>query len=140
MARAGDLADWLVRKSTLHPALRRTPMTYNYYMGNRPDPTVKGLEPFFAPLALQLQRAAHARALRLVRCARPAAAPAAPASLAPSRPPARRRRHDIAPPRSGLRLAGCGREPSKGAHGMRVGQRRPGVQRAEVMSAGAVST
>ncbi len=118
MARAGDLADWLVRKSTLHPALRRTPVTYNYYMGGRPDPTVKGLEPFFEPLALQLQRAAYARALRLVRCARPAAGlprlPRATASAGASPPPRRRAG------RSDLRLAGWWGDPSQGAHGMRV--------------------
>lgn len=67
VASAGDLADWLVRKSTLHPAFRRVPFSYSMRMGGRPDPTVKGLEPLFEPLALQLQKAAYARALRLVR-------------------------------------------------------------------------
>lgn len=68
MSRAGDLAHWLVRKSTLHPAVRRVPLAYNLRMRGIPDPTVKGLEPFFEPLAAQLQRAAYARAMRLVRC------------------------------------------------------------------------
>lgn len=68
MSRAGDLAHWLVRKSTLHPAVRRVPLAYNLRMRGLPDPTVKGLEPFFEPLAAQLQRAAYARAMRLVRC------------------------------------------------------------------------
>ena len=67
VARAGDLADWLVRKSTLHPAFRGVAFSYSMRMGGRRDPTVKGLEPLFEPLALQLQKAAYARALRLVR-------------------------------------------------------------------------
>ncbi|KAK9845418.1 hypothetical protein WJX81_006080 [Elliptochloris bilobata] len=71
VSRAGDLAHWLVRKSTLHPALRRVPLSYSMRMDGRPDPTVMNMEPLFEALALQLQKAAHTRALRLVRERRP---------------------------------------------------------------------
>lgn len=69
VARAGDLADWLVRKSLLHPAMRDLPVLYDMMMGGRPDPTTRQAQAAFEPLTLQLQRAAYRRALVLVQCA-----------------------------------------------------------------------
>ena len=71
MSRAGDLADWLVRKSTLHPATRDVPVLTDMVMGGWPDPTMRGMAPGFERLTLQLQRAAYARAMRLIRRALP---------------------------------------------------------------------
>ncbi len=71
MSRAGDLADWLVRKSTLHPAHRDVPVLTDMVMGGWPDPTTRGVAPSFERLTLQLQRAAYARAMRLIRRALP---------------------------------------------------------------------
>ena len=74
VARAGDLADWLVRKSTLHPAARDTPVMYDMRMGGYADPTTRKSAPRFEGLTLQLQRAAYRRAMRLIRRARRALA------------------------------------------------------------------
>ena len=35
------MAEWLVRKSALHPAQRGGPMLYGMEMGGWPDPTTK---------------------------------------------------------------------------------------------------
>ena len=67
MSRAGDLADWLVRKSLMHPTLRGHPVMLDMEMGGYDDPTARGMAPRFENLTLQLQRAAYQRALRLVR-------------------------------------------------------------------------
>ena len=67
MSRAGDLADWLVRKSMMHPRLRNNPVLYDMEMGGRDDPTTRNAEVKFESLTLQLQRAAYQRAHRLVR-------------------------------------------------------------------------
>lgn len=67
VSRAGDLADWLVRKSLMHPTLRSHPVMLDMEMGGYDDPTTRGMAPRFEYLTLQLQRAAYQRALRLVR-------------------------------------------------------------------------
>lgn len=69
VARAGDLADWLVRKSMMHPAMRDVPVRFDMTMGGWPDPTTRGTAGSFEPLTLQLQRAAYRRAITLVQCA-----------------------------------------------------------------------
>lgn len=69
VARAGDLADWLVRKSMLHPAMRDVPVRFDMVMGGWPDPTTRQTAGAFEPLTLQLQRAAYRKALTLVQCA-----------------------------------------------------------------------
>ena len=69
VARAGDLADWLVRKSMLHPAMRDVPVRYDMVMGGWPDPTTRQAAGAFEPLTLQLQRAAYRKALTLIQCA-----------------------------------------------------------------------
>ena len=68
VARAGDLADWLVRKSMMHPAMRDVPVRFDMTMGGWPDPTTRGTAGSFEPLTLQLQRAAYRRAITLVQC------------------------------------------------------------------------
>lgn len=67
VSRAGDLADWLVRKSLLHPTLRGGSIMYDMRMGGRADPTTRNSEVKFEHLTIQLQRAAYERAHRLVR-------------------------------------------------------------------------
>ncbi|EIE24373.1 hypothetical protein COCSUDRAFT_83677 [Coccomyxa subellipsoidea C-169] len=71
VARAGDLADWLVRKSMMHPAMRDVPVRFDMTMGGWPDPTTRGTAGSFEPLTLQLQRAAYRRAITLVQQRRP---------------------------------------------------------------------
>lgn len=41
VARAAELAHWLVRGSTLHPAFKRSPMAFSMRMGGWADPTTK---------------------------------------------------------------------------------------------------
>lgn len=41
MSRAVDLAQYLVRGSTLHPAFRSSSMLYDMDMGGYPDPTTQ---------------------------------------------------------------------------------------------------
>lgn len=67
VSRAGDLADWLVRKSLLHPRMRGLPVLHDMEMGGYDDPTTRNSAPKFEYLTLQLQRAAHQRAHRLVK-------------------------------------------------------------------------
>lgn len=67
MARASDLADWLVRKSMLHPANRDLPVLTNMVMGGHPDPTTRKMQASYEDLTLQLQRAAYRRTLQLVQ-------------------------------------------------------------------------
>lgn len=69
VSRAGDLADWLVRKSLMHPRLRNDNIMYDMNMGGYPDPTTRYSEVKFEHLTIQLQRAAYQRAHRLVRFA-----------------------------------------------------------------------
>jgi len=71
VARAGDLAHWLVRSSTLHPAFRGTTLLWDMRMGGYPDPTVRRLEKQFEGFTVALQRAAYRRALALVAARRP---------------------------------------------------------------------
>lgn len=71
VARAGDLADWLVRKSMMHPAMRDVPVRFDMTMGGWPDPTTRTTSGSFEPLTLQLQRAAYRRAITLVQCVPP---------------------------------------------------------------------
>jgi hypothetical protein len=76
VSRAGDLADWLVRKSLMHPALRGVPIMYDMNMGGYDDPTTRNSEVKYEHLTIQLQRAAYLRAHRLVRWGyQPATAP-----------------------------------------------------------------
>ena len=67
VSRAGDLADWLVRKSLMHPRLRDNAVMYDMDMGGHDDPTTRNAEVKFEDMTLQLQRAAYQRAHRLVR-------------------------------------------------------------------------
>lgn len=67
MARAGDLADWLVRKSMMHPVNRDLPVLTDMVMGGHPDPTTRMMQSSYEQLTVQLQRAAYRRALRLVQ-------------------------------------------------------------------------
>ena len=67
VSRAGDLADWLVRKSQMHPTMRNNPVMLDIEMGGYDDPTTRNMAPRFEHLTLQLQRAAYQRATRLVR-------------------------------------------------------------------------
>ena len=69
VSRAGDLADWLVRKSLMHPRLRNENIMYDMKMGGHDDPTTRYSEVKFEHLTIQLQRAAYQRAHRLVRLA-----------------------------------------------------------------------
>ena len=71
MSRAGELAHWLVRESTLHPAFRGTALLWDMDMGGYPDPTTRGLEKQFEGFTVALQRAAYRRALALVEARRP---------------------------------------------------------------------
>ena len=71
VSRAGELARWIVVDSKLHPAYQGKPMLPNMAMGGGEDPTTAWLDGAYDEPILALQRAAHARALRLVRERRP---------------------------------------------------------------------
>lgn len=72
VAQAGVLAAYLVVKSTLFPAYRRTPLSRTIMIGGSEDVTTDRLVPQNERYIVALQRAAHARALRLVAERRPA--------------------------------------------------------------------
>ena len=71
VSRAGELARWIVIDSKVHPAYRGKPVLSNMAMGGGEDPTTAWLDGAYDEPILALQRAAHARALRLVRERRP---------------------------------------------------------------------
>lgn len=67
IAKAGELAHWLVRHSTLHPAFRAHAIHYSMVMGGVMDTTTKNLALVFEGLTVDLQREAYEAALSLVR-------------------------------------------------------------------------
>ena len=71
MARAGDLAQWLVQSSNLHPVFRGSALAWNMRMGGYPDPTTRGTAKQFEGFTVALQRAAYERALATVTARRP---------------------------------------------------------------------
>lgn len=70
IAKAGELATWLVAYSKLHP-LFRDGFMYNKTMGGRRDPTVQGSAVRFAPYIRRMQDHAYRQALELVKARRP---------------------------------------------------------------------
>ncbi|KAK9817951.1 hypothetical protein WJX72_004798 [[Myrmecia] bisecta] len=67
VAKAGELAHWLVVQSKLYPLFRDSGIMYDMLMGGWTDPTTRGMAGSFETLTLQMQRAAYRRTLRLVR-------------------------------------------------------------------------
>jgi len=70
ISKAGELAHWLVRQSTLHPAFRDSALHYSMIMGGETDPTTAGMALAFEGLVVDLQREAYETALDLVRSRR----------------------------------------------------------------------
>lgn len=66
VSEAGLLAKFLVTGSMLFPAYRETAMAYDLLIANEDDPTVMGARPEQEAYILQLMRAAHDKAKRLV--------------------------------------------------------------------------
>ena len=79
VAEAGQLANFLVVKSTLYPGFRNSAMAYNMRIGDQDDPTTSRLKPTFEPHILALQEVKNL-ALDLVSVVR--APPDLPAALA----------------------------------------------------------
>ncbi len=69
---AGSLARELVRSSTLFPAYRRVAVSYDMVLGGGPDPTVQMFDAVHERFVEQLLRAAHSKALRIVKERQPA--------------------------------------------------------------------
>ena len=67
IARAGDLAHWLVRTSTLHPAFRNHALHYDMIMGGQYDSVTKQMATTFEGLTLELQMEAYEKAKKMVR-------------------------------------------------------------------------
>jgi hypothetical protein len=64
---AGKLAKDLVKSSTLFPAYRNAAVAYDLLLGGVPDPTVQNCTPVHEEYIKQLLKAAHAKALRIVK-------------------------------------------------------------------------
>jgi cell division protease FtsH len=71
VARAGELARWIVVDSKLHPASRASPVLSNMRMGGGHDPTTAWMDTTHDAAVLALQRGAYKRAAALVRARRP---------------------------------------------------------------------
>ncbi|KAL4436128.1 hypothetical protein ABPG77_005576 [Micractinium sp. CCAP 211/92] len=66
VARAGELARWIVMDSGLHPATRDDLVLVNMQPGGVQDPTTKWAGPVYDDLILDLQQRAYEAALRMV--------------------------------------------------------------------------
>jgi len=67
VSRAGNLAHWLVRSSSLHPSFRQQAVAYSMMMGGYTDPVTEGMATTFEGLTLALQREAYAKAKQIVQ-------------------------------------------------------------------------